>query len=91
MGVEEKKELKDRGFIILEKMHLIVGLIIIITSLIIGGVVQAKLIQQNITDHETRISKLEKVNEEKHDLLLEIKYNLKTLVEKQGGTYQEIK
>jgi amino acid transporter len=91
MGVEEKKELKDRGFIILEKMHLIVGLIIIIASLIIGGVVQAKLIQQNITNHETRISKLEQVKEENHDLLLEIKYNLKTLVEKQGGIYQQIK
>ncbi|KAF0146732.1 MAG: hypothetical protein FD143_3276, partial [Ignavibacteria bacterium] len=36
-------------------------------------------------------SKLEEENKSERDLLIELKFNIKSMMEKQGLTYQEVK
>lgn len=97
MGGAEKKELKDRGFIILEKLHLTILIFVMIVGFVVSMLVQKEILAKTVQDHEDRIKNLELVNKtnelqdkKKHDLLLELKYNLKTLMEKSGMKYQEI-
>lgn len=90
MGKEEKKELQDRGFVILEKAHLIIIIIITVIGFVVSGLVQKELLAQTVYDHETRIKVLEDESKIKHDLLLELKYNLKAFMEESGVKYQEI-
>lgn len=90
MGKEEKQELKDRGFFILEKVHIVFLLIAMIIGFVVSAIVQKELMAATVDNHEERILYLENRDKVKHDILLELKYNLKTLMEKSGIKYQEI-
>lgn len=90
MGKEEKQELKDRGFFILEKVHLFITVLVIVIGFIVSTIVQKEILAYTVEDHEVRIKSLENTNQEKHDLLLELKYNLKSLMEKSGIKYQDL-
>ncbi|KAF0153666.1 MAG: hypothetical protein FD188_3369, partial [Ignavibacteria bacterium] len=79
------------GFIVIKKTYYMIGVIIIIVGLI-GNIFAQKAIAENMLDnHEIRISKLEEENKSERDLLIELKFNIKSMMEKQGLTYQEVK
>lgn len=86
-----EQQLKDNGFIVIKKTYYMIGVIIIIVGLI-GNIFAQKAIAENMLDnHEIRISKLEEENKSERDLLIELKFNIKSMMEKQGLTYQEVK
>ncbi|KAF0138395.1 MAG: hypothetical protein FD143_3665, partial [Ignavibacteria bacterium] len=82
-----EQQLKDNGFIVIKKTYYMIGVIIIIVGLI-GNIFAQKAIAENMLDnHEIRISKLEEENKSERDLLIELKFNIKSMMEKQGLTY----
>jgi len=86
-----EQQLKDNGFIVIKKTYYIIGVIIIIVGLI-GNIFAQKAIAENMLDnHEIRITKLEEENKSERDLLIEFKFNIKSMMEKQGLTYHEVK
>jgi hypothetical protein len=83
-------ELKNNGFIVFKKVHIIVTLTFLIVGFI-GTVFAQKAIAENmLADHEKRITAIESENKTNRDLLLELKFNIKSMMEKQGLTYQEV-
>jgi len=78
-----KNEMREKGFIVLEKIHIIIFLIAFIFTM--GAAIGVAQFQ--ISRHEERIKCLE----ENDIMLIEIKINLKALMEKQGIKYQEAK
>lgn len=86
-----EQQLKDNGFIVIKKIYYIMGVIIIVVGLI-GNIFAQKAIAEHMLDnHEKRITALEEENKSERDLLIEFKFNIKSMMEKQGLTYQEVK
>jgi len=81
------KELEDQGFLLIKKAHIL----LLVLTMIIAGIANVALAFNSIQDHEKRIVVLEKNNEKKHDLLNEIKFNLKKFMESNGQKYIELK
>lgn len=86
-----EQQLKDNGFIVIKKTYYIIGIIIIVVGLI-GNIFAQKAITENMLDnHEKRISAIEQEDQSTRYLLLELKFNMKSMMEKQGLKYQEVK
>jgi len=74
----------------LTKVHLTIAIIVLVFSLltpIIAGFVTINRNSEDIGRHDARIIILEKDKIENHDLLLELKYNLKNHMESAGERY----
>lgn len=85
-----EKELKDNGLIVLKKIHIVLTLAFLVIGFI-GSIFAQKAIAENmLADHEKRITVLESSDSQDNDLLIELKFNLKVLMEKQGLKYQEV-
>jgi len=85
-----EQELKENGLIILKKFHIVITLLFLVVGFI-GSIFAQKAIAENmLADHEKRIVNLESSDRYDNDLLIELKFNLKVLMEKQGLKYQEV-
>jgi hypothetical protein len=97
MSEQMRKELKDKGFLILQTWHifLIIASILLSTGVMIGAM------QNRLNNVEIRTDKLEKfrtdqevkntITGEKRDRQFhEIQMNMKMLMEKQGLEYQRV-
>jgi len=74
----------------LTKVHLTIAIIVLVFSLltpIIAGFVTINRNSEDIGRHDARIIILEKDKTENHDLLLELKFNLKNHMESAGERY----
>ena len=74
----------------LTKVHLTIAIIVLVFSLltpIIAGFVTINRNSEDIGRHDARIIILEKDKIDNHDLLLELKYNLKNHMEAAGERY----
>lgn len=84
--------MEGRKTIVLNKVHIIIyiviGIMFLVTSFL-SPFLAAKETEKQVMSHESRICKLEDSEKTSRELLLEIKFNLKNLVEKTGGTYFE--
>lgn len=81
------EELEKQGFLLIKKIHVW----LVILSMLLAGIAQVVLGFNMIQDHEQRIVMLEENEKQKHDLLNEIKYNLKNYFEANGQKYIELK
>lgn len=95
MSESEKKELKDKGFIIIEKLHIIVMTILAIITFAGGlmgyaaiGYSEKEKIKNQVEAHEMRLNEYEKDIKTFRETQLEIRINLKNLMEKQGVQFQ---
>lgn len=86
MSTQEVKDLEKQGFLLVKKIHIWLAVI----TMLLAGVAQVVLGFNMIKDHETRIVLLEKEDKNKHDLLNEIKYNLRSFIEANGQRYIEL-
>lgn len=94
MSEELKASLREQGFIITEKGHV---MIMTILSLLIflGGLFtlyavnysEKELIKKQVEIHEERIKETEKIVREFSDMQLEIKQNVKEISNKLGRNY----
>lgn len=87
MSEQSIKELEKQGFLLIKKIHVW----LVVTSIVIAGIAQVVLGFNSIQDHEKRIVILENTEKQKHDLLNEIKYNLKNFIEANGQKYIDLK
>jgi len=87
MSEQSIKELQKQGFLLIKKIHVW----LVVLSIVLAGIAQVVLGFNSIQDHEKRIIILEDTERQKHDLLNEIKYNLKNFIEANGQKYIDLK
>ena len=87
MSDQAVRELEKQGFLLIKKVHIW----LIVLSILIAGITNVAIAFEAIKDHERRITLLEENGSKRHDLLNEIKYNLKNYMEANGQKYIELK
>ncbi|MBU1095835.1 MAG: hypothetical protein KKB34_05075 [Bacteroidetes bacterium] len=87
MSDQAVRELEKQGFLLIKKVHIW----LIVLSILIAGITNVAIAFEAIKDHESRITLLEENGSKRHDLLNEIKYNLKNYMEANGQKYIELK
>jgi len=97
MPPEQKEELKSNGFVIIEKLHVtimtLIAVLVFVGSLFglyAYAVSEKEQIKNKVEVHEARIQKIEQILESFDTNQLEIKLNLKSVVEKVGAKYQTV-
>ena len=97
MSEQMKKELKDKGFMILQSWHVL----IVMASIILSAGVILGAMQNRLNNVEVRTDQLEEfrvkqedtnklVGDKRNRQFYELQLNMKRLMEKQGLVYQTV-